>query len=116
VAHSPFLIAGISEGVCRWRIASHTALCGETPSKGHSEDAVKSSLGLVCEHPVFTGDHGIVKCIVEPSEDFKSKWYDTLHLHGLAEVCLDERRRSSVAFDVIDEPSPSLCRFPVTTT
>ena len=68
----------------------------------HSEDAVKSSLGLICEQPVFTRDPGIVKCIVEPSEGFESERYDTLCLLGLAEVCLDERRRSSVAFDVID--------------
>jgi hypothetical protein len=27
----------------------------------HSEDAVKSFLGLICEQPVFTGDPGIVK-------------------------------------------------------
>jgi hypothetical protein len=72
----------------------------------HSEDAVKSFLGLICEQPVFPGDPGIVKCVVEPSEGFESEWYDPLHLLGLAEVCLDERRRSTVAFDLIDEQSP----------
>jgi len=72
----------------------------------HSEDAVKGFLGLICERPVFTGDPGIVKCVVEPSEGFDSEWYDPPHLLGLAEVCLDERRRSAVAFDVIDELSP----------
>jgi hypothetical protein len=72
----------------------------------HSEDAVKRSLGLICEQPAFTGDPGIVKCVVEPSEGFQSEWYDPLYLLGLAEVCLDERCRSAVAFDVIDESSP----------
>jgi hypothetical protein len=72
----------------------------------HCEDAVKTFLGLICEQPVFTGDPGIVKCVVEPSEGFESEWYDPLHLLGLAEVCLDERRLSAVAFAVIDEPSP----------
>jgi hypothetical protein len=72
----------------------------------HSEDAVKGFLGLICEQPVFTGDPGIVKCVVEPSEGFESEWYDPLHLLGLPEVCLDERRRSAVPFDVIDEQSP----------
>jgi hypothetical protein len=66
----------------------------------------QSFLGLICEQPVFPGDPGIVKCVVEPSEGFESEWYDPLHLLGLAEVCLDERRRSAVAFDVIDEQSP----------
>jgi hypothetical protein len=72
----------------------------------HSEDAVKSFLSLICEQPVFTGDPTIVKCVVEPSEGFESEWYDPLHLLGLAEVCLDERRRSAVAFGVLDEQSP----------
>jgi hypothetical protein len=72
----------------------------------HSEDAVESSFGLVCEQPVFTGDPGIVKCIVEPSEGFESEWYDSLHLLRLAEVCLEKRRRSAIAVDVIDKPSP----------
>src|SRR6267378_3452137 len=71
----------------------------------HSENAVKTFLGLLCEQPVLTGDPGIVKCVVEPSEGFESEWYDPLHLLGLAEVCLDESRRSDVAFDVIDEQS-----------
>jgi hypothetical protein len=68
--------------------------------------AVKSLLSLICEQPVFTGDPSIVKCVVEPSEGFESEWYDPLHLVGLAEVCLDECRRSAVAFDLIDEQSP----------
>jgi hypothetical protein len=72
----------------------------------HSEDAVKSLLGLICQQSVFTGAPGIVECVVKPSEGFDSEWCDSLHLFGLAEVCLDERRRSTVAFDLIDEQSP----------
>src|SRR5690349_10041441 len=72
----------------------------------HSEDVGKGFLGLLCEQPVFARDPGIVKCVVEPSEAFENGWYDTLHLLGLAEVCLDVRRRSAVAIDVIDELSP----------
>src|ERR1700682_1858949 len=72
----------------------------------HSEDVVKSFLGLICEQPVFTGDPGIVKCVVEPSEGLESEWYDPLYLLGVAEICRDERRRSAVVFDVIDEQSP----------
>src|SRR5260370_7462947 len=72
----------------------------------YGEDAVKGSLGLICEQPVFTGDPGVVKCVVEPSEGFESEWYDPLHLLGLAEVCLDERRRSAVAVDVTYEQAP----------
>jgi hypothetical protein len=72
----------------------------------HSEDAIKTSLGLICEQPVFTGDPSIVKCVIEPSERFDSEWYDPLHLLGLAEVCLDKRRGSVVALDVIDDKSP----------
>jgi hypothetical protein len=82
----------------------------------HSEDAVKSFLRLICEQTVFTGDPGIVKCIVEPPESFESEWYDPLYLLGLAEVCLDERCRSAVAFDVIDDQSPLALRLPVRTT
>ena len=52
------------------------------------------------------GDPSIVKYVVEPSEGFESEWYDPLHLLGLAEVRLDEPRRSAVAFDVLDEQSP----------
>jgi hypothetical protein len=69
----------------------------------HGEDAVKNFLGLLCEQPVFTGNSGIVECVVEPSEGFESEWYDPLHLLGLAEIRLDERGRSSIAFDVVDE-------------
>src|ERR1700757_4667367 len=72
----------------------------------HSEDGVKGFLGLIGEQPVFARDPGIVKCVVEPSEPFENEWYDTLHLLGLTEVCLDERRRSAVASDVIDEQLP----------
>jgi hypothetical protein len=69
---------------------------------------VKRSLGLIGKQPVFTGDPGIVKYVVEPPEGFESEWYDPLHLLGLAEICLDERRRAAVAFDVTDERSPLL--------
>ena len=82
-----------------------TEICFHPPPAGfyvHSEDAVKSLLALICEQLVFTGDPGIVECVVEPSKGFESEWYDPLHLLGLAEICLDERRRSAVAFDVID--------------
>src|ERR1700722_2191029 len=72
----------------------------------HSEDVVKSFLGLICEQPVFAGDPGIVKCVVEPSERFENEWYDPFHLLRLAEVCLNKRRRSAVASNVIDEQSP----------
>jgi hypothetical protein len=72
----------------------------------HSEDAIKAFLSLVCEEAILTGNPGIVECVVEPSEGLESEWYDPLHLFGLAEICLDERRRSAFAFDVIDEQSP----------
>jgi hypothetical protein len=65
--------------------------------------------------PVFTGDPGIVECVVEPAEGSESKWYDPLYLLGLAEVCLDERRKSAAPFDVIASSRPSLCRLPLTT-
>jgi hypothetical protein len=42
----------------------------------HREDAVKRVLGLIGEQPVFTGDPGVVKCIVEPSKGIESKSYD----------------------------------------
>jgi hypothetical protein len=48
---------------------------------------------------------------VELSESSESEWYDPLYLLGLAEVCMDEGRRSAVAFDVIDE-QPSLALPP----
>ena len=78
----------------------------------HSEDSIKTLFRLICEQPVIAGYPSIVKCVIKPSKGFKSEWYDPLHLLGLAEVCMDERRRSAVASDLIYQQSPFALPFP----
>ena len=68
----------------------------------HSKDPIKICLRLIGEQPIITGDSSIIECVIEPSERFESEWYDPFHLIGLAEVGLDEGRRSALVPDVID--------------